>query len=65
MCTQACTDILLHDKNCGFHQSFNVLIAKVKHLLSLVETGVLHHLACCTHKQSEAGCDSKSKQAGE
>lgn len=40
-----------HDKNCGFHQSFNVLVhVPTKHLLDLNETGVLHHLAYCTQK---------------
>lgn len=53
-------------KNCFFIKiSMFWFICKVKHLLSLNETGVLHHLACCAHKHREAGCDSKSKQAVE
>lgn len=37
-------------------------VSQVKHLLSINETGVLHHLVACTHKHREAGCDSKTSR---
>lgn len=38
-------------------------MSQVKHLLSINETGVLYHLTCRAHTNTEdAGCDSKMRR---